>query len=73
LYVFWNKDGSIDHLAYHLKPNSKNVKYEELTAFLADFRNNYRSPLKFDAAYCNYSAGSFPVMVEKSVGNSNGN
>ena len=33
LKVFWNKDGTIEHIAFHLKPGSKNVDTEALTRF----------------------------------------
>ena len=27
--VFWNADGSIDHIVYYPKPSSKNIEYKE--------------------------------------------
>ena len=68
LYVFWEKDGTIGYMAYYLKPNSRNIKGEELTAFLSEFRKNYIFPVKFDKGFSNYSNASFPVMVENPSG-----
>lgn len=64
LYAFYDKDGTIHHLAYYPKPNSKNFKAEEMTAFLTDFCKTYKSPLKYDKNYSNYSNANFPVLVE---------
>ncbi|NJN35529.1 MAG: hypothetical protein HC817_15990 [Saprospiraceae bacterium] len=73
LYVFWEKDGSIGYMSYFLKPNSKNVKADEMTNFLNDFRKNYTFPVKFDRKFSNYSTANFPVMIEKPVQNANPN
>ncbi len=69
LYVFWEKDGTISYIAYHPKPNSKNFKAEDMTAFLNSFASSYIFPLKFDKPFSNYSSASFPVMVEKPINN----
>ena len=66
-YVFWNKEGGVDHIAYYLKPNSRNLNDSETEAmnqFLADFIKVYKSPLKYDKPYSNYNSASFPVLVE---------
>jgi hypothetical protein len=67
LYVFFEKDGTIKHMAYYPKPNSKNFKAEEMTAFLSDFCKTYSFPLKFDKNFSNYSNATFPVMIENPV------
>ena len=64
-YAFFNKDGSIQHLAYYPKPNSRNIKSEEMTAFLFDFCKMYKLPLTADRCFQHYSFANFPVMVEK--------
>ena len=71
LYVFWEKDGTIGYISYYPKPNSKNFKAEDMTAFLNDFCKNYTIPLKYEKPFSNYSTASFPVMVEKINNNSN--
>ncbi len=73
LYVFWEKDGTISYIAYHPKPNSKNFKAEEMTAFLNSFAASYTFPVKSDKPYSNYSTASFPVLVENPTNNSPGN
>ena len=65
LYVFWNKDGTVAHIAYYLKPNSKFVKTEDLSNLLNSFCEIYKLPLTTDKNYSNYNSASFPVNMEK--------
>lgn len=65
MYAFYNKDGSIHHLAYHAKPQSRNFKPEEMTAFLEGFVKTYKLPIGADRGFQHYNVGAFPVMVEK--------
>ncbi len=65
LYVFWNKDGTVAHIAYYLKPNSKFVKTDVLTNLLKSFSETYKLPLTSDKNYSNYNSAAFPVNVEK--------
>jgi hypothetical protein len=72
LYVFWSKEGNVDYIAYYPKPNSRNIKGEELTNFFNDFLKNYTFPIKNDKNFSNYSSANFPVMVEKPGSNGGG-
>jgi hypothetical protein len=65
LYAFYNKDGSIRHLAYHAKPQSRNFKPEDMNEFLAGFVKTYKLPITADRAFQHYNVGFFPVLVEK--------
>lgn len=65
LYVFFNKDGSLDHISFYPKPTSRNFKNEDMSSFLTDFTRNYKLPLASDRHFQHYSIGNFPVMVEK--------
>lgn len=62
LHVFWDNNGKINHIAFYLKPNSRNVKTEELTAFLTDFVNNYHLPAKYENNFSHYSGAAFPTL-----------
>ena len=62
LHVFWDNNGKIDNIAFYLKPNSRNVKTEEMTAFLTDFVNNYRLPAQHDERFSHYSGAAFPTL-----------
>jgi len=61
VHIFWDKDGSINHLGYHLRPNSKNVDTSELTTFLESFIEQYRFPLTTDTNYTLYTSTSYPT------------
>lgn len=61
LHVFWGSDGTIEHLGFHLRPNSRNVDVEEFEAFLLSFVQEYRFPLFAEQKYALYTSVSFPV------------
>lgn len=68
IYLFWNKDGSIAHIGYHLKPNSRNLREDELpklSKLFENFSKTYRFPIKSDKAYSNYTHATFPVLLER--------
>ena len=65
LNVFWKKDGTIDHMAYYLKPNSKNIDTEKLTLFLISFINNYTPTMQFDQNFAHYGSAAFPTMPRR--------
>jgi len=65
LNVFWNVDGAVKHIAYHLKQNSRNIDTAEFTAFLSSFINHYKFPLVTDKKYSHYGSASFPTHPRK--------
>jgi len=65
LNIFWDKDGSINHIVYHLKPNSRNIDLEELTGFFASFMSNYRFPLITDEKFSHYGSAAFPTIARR--------
>ncbi len=65
LNVFWDKNGTVDHIAYHLKPNSRNIDIEELTAFFVSFINNYKFPLVTDEKFSHYGSAAFPTFARR--------
>lgn len=67
LYVFWNKDGTINNIAFYPKPNSKNIKNEDMAAFLTSFCKIYKFPMTAATNFSHYSTANFPVLVEKPV------
>jgi len=62
LHVFWDDNGKINNIAFYLKPNSRNIKLEEMTAFLTDFVNNYHLPAQYDESFSHYSGAAFPTL-----------
>ncbi|MEM9884686.1 MAG: hypothetical protein AAF849_02270 [Bacteroidota bacterium] len=69
LHIFWKKDGSIAHLAYHLRPNSRNVSIAGLENFLIDFIQHYHFPLISKHAYELYTNVAFPLYSKRIKGN----
>ena len=68
LHVFWNADGTVDHIAYHLRPNSRDIDPEVMTGLLEGFAKQYTFPLAASTGYAHYSTGSFPVFGELATG-----
>ncbi len=62
LHVFWNADGSINHIAFHLRPDSKNVDVEKLEQLFQSFSEFYRLPLTSDQPFMHYTTVTFPVF-----------
>lgn len=63
--VFWDTNGKIDHIAYYLKPNSRNVDLDELTAFFMSFMNQYEFPLITEEKFSNYGSAAFPIVSSR--------
>ncbi len=61
MHFFWNEDGSVDHIGFHLKPNSRNIEVEDFELFLKNFASQYKFPLAVNSQYAHYSTFSFPV------------
>jgi hypothetical protein len=66
MHFFWRADGSIEHIGFYLKPNSKNVNTDSLKSFLLAFSKQYKFPLRAEKKYNHYSSFSFPLAVQPS-------
>ena len=62
IHFFWNPDGSIRHIAFYLKPASKNISQEALTEFFTRFAKNYHLPVQSTSTFQLYTSLSFPVL-----------
>lgn len=65
LHVFWNTDGSIDHIGYVFRTNSRNARPDEFSAFLSSFTRQYTFPLKSQKKFSHYTIATFPLHTEK--------
>lgn len=63
--VFWNKEGDIDHIVYHPKPNSKHIDYSDFTNFLNEFAEEYQMDIKAEDSFAHYGSASFPTFVDQ--------
>lgn len=61
LYIFWNADGTIRHLAFYPKVNSRNIPNAELVAFFKGFAGMYKMPLLSPIGYSHYGSAAFPT------------
>ena len=62
MHVFWNADGTIAHLAFFPKANSRNVPIAELKAFFSGFVKEYQMQITAETGFNHYASGSFPVF-----------
>lgn len=68
LQIFWSADGSIDHIGYLLRPDSRNFtgsEKQELSAFFSSFARNHTFALKSSRNFNHYTEVTFPTVVEK--------
>lgn len=63
MQVYFSKDGSIDHIGFFLKPNSKNIDQTALSVFLEKFARQYKFPIDAAEKFSHYTAVSFPVFA----------
>ncbi len=63
LKVFWSATGSIEHISYYLKPNSRNIDTAELSAFLSSFMNHYQLPIKSGVRFTHNGSAAFPTAM----------
>lgn len=68
LQIFWAPDGSIEHIGYLLRPESRNFtdkQKQELTAFFSSFARNHSISLTSSKKFNHYTEVTFPTVVEK--------
>jgi len=62
LYVFWNADGTVKHLSFYPKANSRNIPIAELKAFFKGFAKKFKMDVVAEKGYSHYASGSFPTF-----------
>jgi len=67
LNVIWNQDGSIQHLAFFLKPGSRQIDISGLNDFLAYFKGTYRMPIQSAGDFTHYGSAAFPASSGRFV------
>lgn len=65
LHVFWAPDGTIDHIGYLLRSDSRNIDPVEFKAFLSGFMRQYRFPVQSTKPYSHYTGATFPTFAER--------
>lgn len=64
LQVFFQADGSISHIGYYPKPNSRVLDDEAFKKCLESFAATYHMPLDSKQSYYNYTDARFPLIYE---------
>ena len=62
-YIFWNNDGTVRHLAFYPKANSRNIPVEELRAFFKAFVKEYQMPVITAEGFSHYGSATFPTLA----------
>ena len=69
LNVFWNTDGSIKHLVFYPKPNSRNMNFDDLSEFFKTFQSNYSMEFTNEECFSHYGSAAFPTFADIYLGN----
>lgn len=64
LNVFWNADGTIKHLVYFPKPNSRNMDFDLLTLFLGKFVKAYKMDALDSSCFSHIGSAAFPTFAD---------
>lgn len=59
--VFWLPNGGIKHIAYALKPQSRNIDLKELSAFMSSFMNQYKPRFQPNKRISHSAHAFFPL------------
>jgi len=59
--IFWAADGAVEHIAYFLKPQSRNISTKKLSDFFKGFIRTYKLPLEVERSFSHYGSVSFPT------------
>jgi hypothetical protein len=62
--VFWHPNGHIKHIAYALKPQSRNVDLKELSAFMSSFMSHYKPRFQPNRKISHSSHAFFPLTAQ---------
>ncbi len=69
LNVFWNTDGTIKHLVYYPKPNSRNMDFSKLSVFMDSFTEKYKMDFTYQKCFSHYGSAAFPTFADIYLGN----
>jgi len=59
--IYWNMDGYIDYIGFYLKPNSRNIKINELKAFFTSYLRHQKIKLSASKYYYHNGSATFPT------------
>jgi hypothetical protein len=62
--MYFNPDGTIAHLAFFRKPNSRNVPDNQLSAFFRNFVDHYKLPAASGKGFQHSTSAAFPTFFQ---------
>lgn len=62
--VFWNGEGTIKHITYYPKPNSKNIDYDLMGNLLEKFIKQYKFKEEHEACFSHFGSATFPTHAQ---------
>jgi len=62
--VFWNGDGTIKHITYFPKPNSKNIDFDKMGVLLEKFIRQYKFKEDHESCFSHYGSATFPTHAQ---------
>jgi len=65
--LYFNPDGTIAHLAFFPKPNSRNIPQEHLVAFFKSFVRQYQFPEQANEGFQHSAGASFPTFFNRTT------
>ncbi len=68
LNVFWKPDGTIKHLVFYPKPNSRNMNFDQLTEFFNEFQSEYKMDFSYQKCFSHYGSAAFPSFADLYLG-----
>lgn len=63
--IFINEDGSIQHIVYFPKPNSRHMQYDKLSNFFNQFISAYRLRDPVSVRCSHFGSVSFPTFAKR--------
>ena len=65
--LYFNPDGTLAHLGFYPKPNSRNIPEEQLVAFFKNFVSQYHFPEKTKEGFQHSASASFPTFFHRTT------
>lgn len=62
LHVFWDAQGTVEHIGFFLQPDSRNISTKELAAFFSSFSRKHKIDLSTNRKFAHYTSASFPTF-----------
>lgn len=65
--LYFNADGTIKHLAFFPKPNSRNIPEDQLVSFFQKFVDQYQFQVKAEKPFQHSASAAFPTFFHREL------